>query len=395
MNIALLAPFGIRPKGTLLARMIPLSEALKKYGHEPVIVAPPYTNPEDSGREEIIRGVKLKNIRLKTPVGVTTLILSLRMYRAAMDERPDLIYLFKPKGYGGIAAMRLILTRSLTRVPPLVVDSDDLEGAGGMNDILPYSLAQRMVFNFQEQWLLRRADAVTVASRELENRIRIIAGRDRPVIYIPNGATPMRRGDRVSARLKLGIPADVPVALLYTRFFEFTQRRLYDLFAEIHARVPETRFLVVGAGRCGEEDDLRRVARLKGFDRALVMAGWVEPEFLPDILAAGDVASYLFDDTLINRTKCPAKLTELVNAGVAVVADSVGQLAEYLPKSGDTLCIPGDWRNMARRIIRLLGDPRLRLQVAAEQYEYMQSAFSWDKLTKPLDNLARSLVDAK
>ena len=396
MKIALLAPFGIRPKGTLLARMIPMAEALKKYGHEPVIVAPPYTNPEDSGREETIRGIMLKNICLKSPIGLTTIILSLRMYRAAMNERPDLIYLFKPKGYGGMAAMRLILTRSLGRdLPPLVVDSDDWEGTGGMNDMLPYSLVQRMVFDFQEQWILRRANAVTVASRELENRIRVIAGKNSPVIYISNGATPTKRGDGISARLKLGIPVDAPVALLYTRFFEFSQKRLHDLFSEIHTLAPEIRFLVVGAGRRGEEDGLLRVARQRGFDRELTMTGWVEPEYLPDILAAGDAAPYLFDDTLVNRTKCPAKLTELVNAGVAVVADRVGQLAEYLPESDDTLCLPGDWRKMARQVIRLLENNRLRRQVAAQQYEYMQSNFSWDGLTKSLDSLMRSLVCEK
>jgi glycosyltransferase involved in cell wall biosynthesis len=393
MKIVFLAPFGIRPKGTLLARMLPLAAALNRAGHEPVIVAPPYTNPEDSGREETVNGIRLRNIRLETPAAATTLLLSARMYCAAMEEKPDLIHLFKPKGYGGLAAMYLLQARRLkTGLPPLVVDSDDWEGKGGMNDLLPYSRAQRLVFHFQEQWLLRRADAVTVASRELERRvIAMTRGRQR-LLYLPNGVLPNRRGNGALTRQRFSIPDDAPLVLLYSRFFEFRQERLHDLFARIHARAPGVRFLVVGSGRNGEEEELVRAARLRGFEHALIMAGWVEPENLADMLAAGDVAPYLFDDTLINRTKCPAKLTELVNAGVAVVADRVGQLGEYLPESSDTLCPPGDWQRMAEQVARLLVDHPLRRNRAMEQYAHLHARFSWERLAAQLDLLLRSLV---
>lgn len=393
MRIVLLAPFGIRPKGTLLARMLPLATSLRKCGHDPVIIAPPYTNPEDSGREETVQGIRLRNIRLDAPPAMTTLTLSLRMYRAAMAERPDLLYLFKPKGYGGMAAMYLALERRLRPAfPPLVVDSDDWEGTGGMNDLLPYSRAQRRVFAFQEQWLLQRADAVTVASRELERRVREMNRGRRPLLYLPNGVMPARRGNGDLVRQRFAIPADAPLVLLYSRFFEFGQTRLHDLFTEIYARVPTARFLVVGAGRAGEEQDLLRAAHQRGFGQALTLAGWVEPCDLPDLLAAGDLAPYLFDDTLINRTKCPAKLTELVNAGVAVVADRVGQLCEYLPESDRILSGPGDHRRMAEQAVRLLDDRRLRRETAAQQFSHLQRLFPWDRLVEPLDRLLRSLT---
>ncbi len=94
------------------------------------IVAPPYTNPEDSGKIELLRGVRLVNVVL--PAGgkaLGTLPLSWRMFHAAMDEKPDLVHLFKPKGYGGLAAMLiLLLGRLRVRMPPLFLDSDDWEG---------------------------------------------------------------------------------------------------------------------------------------------------------------------------------------------------------------------------------------------------------------------------
>ena len=44
-RITMLAPFGIRPKGTLSARMLPLAQALPRRGHRVSIVAPPVQNP--------------------------------------------------------------------------------------------------------------------------------------------------------------------------------------------------------------------------------------------------------------------------------------------------------------------------------------------------------------
>jgi glycosyltransferase involved in cell wall biosynthesis len=392
VKIVFLAPFGIRPKGTLLARMLPLAEALTRRGHKLAIVAPPYTNPEDSGREELAQGIRIVNIRLDSTYGLTTLMLALRMYRAALAERPDLIQLFKPKGYGGLAAMFLTLARRLGfRLPPLLVDSDDWEGRGGMNDLLPYSFAERRVFAYQEQWLLARADAVTVASRELEKMVQTLAGPGKKVLYLPNGVVPARPGNGVRVRQQLGIALQAPVVLLYSRFFEFSQDRLHDLFADLHGKVPGIRFLVVGAGRLGEERQLLQAAQARGFEQALVMAGWIEPAELPDHLAAGDVALYLFDDTLINRTKCPAKLTELVNAGVAVVADSVGQLSEYLPRENGTLCLPGDWQMMSRRTVELLDDSPQRESVAAAQLTHLHGLFPWNRLVEPLDELMNAL----
>lgn len=111
MKIVFLAPFGIRPKGTLIARMLPLAAEVQARGHQVTIIAPPYTNPEDSGLVETVRGVRLVNIHLAPKGVIGTLQMAWRMLRGAMAEKPDLIHLFKPKGYGGVAAMLLLWLR--------------------------------------------------------------------------------------------------------------------------------------------------------------------------------------------------------------------------------------------------------------------------------------------
>ena len=106
MKIVFLAPFGLRPKGTVIARMAPLAAELTGLGCEVVIIAPPYTNPHDAGTVETVRGVTVKNIRLGPFTGTAAApVLAWRLFRSALAEKPDLIHLFKPKGYAGMAAM--------------------------------------------------------------------------------------------------------------------------------------------------------------------------------------------------------------------------------------------------------------------------------------------------
>jgi glycosyltransferase involved in cell wall biosynthesis len=380
LKIVFLAPFGIRPKGTVLARMVPLAAELQTLGAEVVIIAPPYTNPEDSGRVEEVRGVRLVNVRLPNAgKAVSAPILAWRMFRAALAERPDLVHLFKPKGYGGLAAMLMIVMRRLgLRLPPVFVDTDDWEGKGGMNELHSYSKAERALFDFQERWLLPNATALTVASRELE-RMALQAGvRASRLLYLPNCVEAVAPGDGIRIRGRLGIPADAPVLLLYTRFFEFDQEKLHDIFAEIHRQLPQVRFLVVGKGRHGEEAQLARAAADHGFADALHVAGWIEPAELPDYLAVGDVAIYPFDDNLVNLCKCPAKLTELLRSGIPVVADRVGQLAEYINDGeGGMLCRPDDRGQISAAAIELLRDPTGGREMGTRARSSILQRFNW------------------
>lgn len=394
MKIVFLAPFGIRPKGTVIARMIPIAVELQRLGHVVVIIAPPYTNPEDSGKTETFDGVLLKNIQLGQQNKLLSVpVLALRLYRETMSEHPDLIHLFKPKGYSGVAAILILALRSIgISLPPLLVDCDDWEGRGGMNDLLPYSFFEKRFYHFQEQFLIRHAFAVTAASRGLEKMISELKASTGRLLYLPNCVTEPCSGNGNGVRERLGIGKDVPVVLLYTRFFEFKQEKLHVVFDLIHRQVPTVRFLVVGQGRNNEEAMLRESARVEGYSDSLVMAGWVEPSQLPDYIAAGDVAIYPFADTLLNRCKCPAKLTELLRAGCPVVGDRVGQISEYIRHGiSGFLCDPNNQVEMASKVVELLNNPELRHSIGAVGRQYLLKEFAWPVYAGKLSEFYREL----
>ena len=387
MKVISFSPFGIRPKGSLIARILPLMSGLQKLGHQVVIVAPPYTNPDDSGKEEVVHGVIIRNVSLGTgKLTRSAPALAWRMLQIALREKPDLIHLFKPKGYGGLATIYMLFVRFLmVKVPPLFIDTDDWEGSGGMNEIQQYSTLEKRLFNFQERWLPRKAHGVTVASRTLQTQVWGMGVPREKVLYLPNGVEPREEGNGVKTREHHQIQKDVPLVLLYTRFFEFSQERLHQVFHAIVAQKPDVKLMVVGKGRHGEEEALLQAARQMGFEKNLLLVGWIEPEQIPDYLAAADIAIYPLDDNLVNRAKCPAKLTEIMLAGCPVVADKVGQAREYIQHGESGLLVdPQQPEEMAQEVISLLNDRDRGRSLGNNARESLLTDFRWQRAAEQL-----------
>jgi len=380
MRIAMIGPFGLKPKGTVAVRALPMAKALAAKGHRVSIILPPWSYPQDSGREWEEDGVKICNVALPPRLPLLWhLIIACRLIRRALAIDPDVVHCFKPTAYVGIAALGIWLLKRLGLIKArLIVDSDDWEGRGGWSEVEGYTWAQKRLFAWQERWNLTHCDAVTVASRALETIVWSLGVRPSRVFYVPNGAIGGRQQPASGESSAVHRP---PTVLLYTRFFEYDLERVVDIFRRVLAEVPKTRLLVVGKGLFGEEEELLALAKKAGLADRVVYAGWAEPDELPAHFAAADVAIYPYDDTLINRTKCAAKLVELMAAGLPVVADDVGQNREYIEHGVSGLLVPpGDEAAFARSVIELLQDEGLRKRLGREARRRILEEFAWDKL---------------
>jgi glycosyltransferase involved in cell wall biosynthesis len=375
LTICMLAPFGIRPKGTLAARMLPLAQALVRRGHRVTIVAPPVHNPEDAGSRVSHDGVLVEHTRRPGMRGpLATLEQAGLLLRAAQAAQPDLLHLFKPKGYGGLA-VRAAALRNL-RIP-LVVDTDDWEGRGGWNDLLPYPWWARQLFDWQERDLPRFAAAVTVASRTLERQVLGAGVPAEQIFYLPNGADARTLA---AGPVALAGPERPPTLLLYTRFWEFDVRLVIAALVGLAALRPGTRLLIVGRGERGQEQELLRLAERSGVASMVDYRGWAEPAAIPGLMAQADAALVPLDDTLINRARGLAKLLELMAAGLPIVASRVGQVAEYLEDGRSGLLAPaGDAWALAQAAAQVLGDAELRRRLSAGA-RVRAALFGWDRL---------------
>jgi len=366
-------------------RALPIAKSLVARGHTVTILLPPWQNPEDGGQCWEENGVAIENIALPPSIpGLFHLLTALRLTRRAMALHPDVVHLFKPKAYSGLTHLLLRLLAHLPRArrPRLVVDSDDREGAGGWNEIGGYTPAQQRFFAWQERWGLTHADTVTVASHTLEGLVWAMGVSPERVFYVPNGIEQEARGKKQKVRILH--PASC--ILLYTRFFEFPVSRVVEVLLRVRERMPEARLLVVGKGFSGEEERLLELAQETGLTNAVEYVGFVEPEALPGHFAQADVAIYPFDDTLVNRAKCPVKLLELLAAGMPVVAEAVGQNREYIhhAESG-WLVEPGDAAAFADAVTHLLEDAQLRERLGRAAGRDVRERFAWERLVETIE----------
>jgi len=219
-----------------------------------------------------------------------------------------------------------------------------------------------------------------------------MGGTPERVFYLPNGVE--ETGTTYEEEVALSSDSR-PVLLLYTRFFEFDVRRLWRIVRRIRDRCPDVRLLVVGKGLFDEEGVLLTLAQDTGWrilnshydwhedfgDADLIYTGWVPYENLSMYFTQADVALYPFDDTLINRTKCPVKLLDLLRAGVPVVGDAVGQIVENI-RPGETglLVPPGDDVAFAEAVLTLLEDEALRCAMSLRARQDVRERFAWHKL---------------
>lgn len=394
MRLVMVAPFGLRPKGTARVRMLPLARALAARGHQVTMLVPPWDDRASAGRVEDHDGVTLRQLALPPHPLLDPPLLTLSLLRAARAAAPDLLHLFKPKAYSGLLHLGWWLRRAGA---PVVVDSDDWEGAGGWNDVAGYPAPLRAFFGWQERWGLQHAAGVTVASRTLQQMVRAMEVPADRLLYLPNGpgaVWPAAGADQVAAlRDRFGL-GGARVVLLYTRFFEFDPRRLARRWARIAAAAPEAHLVVVGQGLRDEEAAFRAAARdLEGADR-IVMAGWQPFESLPAWFDLADVALYPMDDTLLNRTKCPVKLADLLAAGVPVVGEGVGQVREYLQGEEGVALVPeGEDEAFAAAALALLSDPATAMALADRGRARIAASFDWPVAAARAERFYRRILD--
>jgi 2-polyprenyl-3-methyl-5-hydroxy-6-metoxy-1,4-benzoquinol methylase len=155
----------------------------------------------------------------------------------------------------------------------------------------------------------------------------------------------------------------------------------------------DVKLLVVGKGDFGEEEKLKDLASEEGVKDLLVFAGWVKPDDIPKYLALGDVAIYPFDDTPLNRAKCPRKLVELMVAGKSVVAERVGQIAEYIKDDESGILVNhDDIKGFASAVVKVLKDSALKRSLGMNAQRRILEIFNWDRL---VDGVERAISFSK
>jgi glycosyltransferase involved in cell wall biosynthesis len=387
VRVAFVSGFAWEPKGTARARAFPLAVELVNKGHEVTIFLTPYDNPAESGLARELEGVRIVNVDVGRNPGLQHVpLLVKRLCTAISNFSPDVVHVFKPKGYSGAACTWLLMKGNCS----IVLDCDDWEGWGGWNEVKSYPWIVKEYIHRQEKWLMRRAPVVTAASRALEQRAIRVRESSQSVFYIPNcGAS---RGNvlaqevaiamtRAEAKETFGLP-DGPI-IFYSGQFEAASEIMFFCRAAALAAFRFGATIVF----VGDGPDLPQMKEFFSQRRG------VEARFFPRLpydqfvrlIAAADIAAFPYPDNPIYHSKCSARIIDYMSMGKAILTTAVGQNSDYIVdgESG-ILAPPGNETIFTRELERLLEDTEFRLRLGRKARQRIREKFSWSG--EPVEN---------
>ena len=190
-------------------------------------------------------------------------------------------------------------------------------------------------------------------------------------------------GDPVLMRRKWGLSLEAPLVGIVARLVPVKGHELFlDAAAELHQRMPEVRFVVLGDGERRTELEAYAAAR----DVPVVFAGWEMD--LKAVYAALDVVCL----TSFNEGS-PVALIEALTAGKPVVSTPAGGVVDLIRDGENGLLIADrDPAAFSRAIQRLLDDRELARAIGSRGRHSVYPRYDVSRLTADIRALYAGLL---
>lgn len=250
---------------------------------------------------------------------------------------------------------------------------------GDLYDPTKYTHVRRLLNSTLSSRILRRADAVTTISRDLQERIRDIAGVEADLIHCGVDTEAImsakKKADKEALKKKLDLdPAKTHVLSVGRLIARKNYPLLIEAFVEAANDHPDAELVIVGEGP--QHAALTSLAaRLDVADRVR-LTGFVDAETLIDLYRAADV----FAMASLHEGQC-CTILEAMAAGAPVVATDAGGIPEsVVPEETGLLVPPGDPHAFADSLAHLLADAKKRKKMGNAGRKRTVEVFDWQRI---------------
>ena len=368
MKITFLVSGSIR--SNFVYRALALARALHVLGSDVSIIAPKADKYNDFQGEDTsdIGGVKIfQPFQFKTKRPEINLLPYLfNATKLAIKQKPELVYIYKPTPVNVVG-----FVIKLFRKIPVVVDIDDL-GSEVMK-IEGHPWHQRKLVEWSENFAIKHADRLVVASTYLFEKYRK-EFPDKPIHIMPNGV----EGDWFS-------PATPSQEKKRIVFMGSINRRnilepLFDVTPEIIKKHPESKLLIIGAGK--ELEYFKEKAKDLNIGQNVVFTGWLNLEAARSYLYAGDIGYNYMPDEPTTRAASNMKVPQYMARGVVPIVSDFGDLPSTVDSGrAGYVCKSDDMHALQEKLIEALEDGE-RFQKAERARAFAVEKFAWDTLAR-------------
>lgn len=362
-----------------------LIKALRKLGHEVMVVAPAASERAkfgaDAGAVALLKRHVPRFAYELMEFGYS-LVAYQRLRQAVRKFRPDCLYerynLLMPAGVW--IKKNFGLPMLLEVNAPLYEERDKYEG-----------ISLRRLAAWSQRYVWRSADFVLPVTRVLADAVLASDVPKERIAVIPNGIDPEQFGNNClpteKAKAKLGLSRRL--VLGFTGFVREWHglERVVDLVAD-RGEGSGLHLLIVGDGPARESLETR--ARQRGIVDRVSVTGVVDRDRIPDYVAAFDIAL----QPSVVAYASPLKLFEYLAMGRAIVAPASPNIMEVLTDGENAVLFdPGQTDGMLRAIERICTDAELRRRVAdGARSTIARRRFTWDDNARRVVELLDRLV---
>jgi len=313
---------------------------------------------------------------------------SLKMAWAGFWTKSDILYCFQPQPINGFA---VLLVKFLTG-RTFFLDCQDYEA--DVNRLTPF---QKWLFTlFEDKWLPRAARRISYHTEFLKERYLRLGYPPEKFIYVPNGVDVQRFAapdEQIVAQLRQKYKLQNKKVVLYFGSLSLKSGHNVDLLLEafviVKEQIPESVLLLVGGGE--NIDDLKAMVD-PAVKQDVIFTGRVQPPEIVNYVSLAQVSVDPLKDTPANRGRSPLKNFESMAVGVPVITSDIGDRKRVIETDRAGLLVKlGDARDLARRIVTVLGDESLARRMSTECRRIIQKYF-WHTI---IDEFVKKIPELK
>jgi glycosyltransferase involved in cell wall biosynthesis len=273
----------------------------------------------------------------------------------------------------------------------LVLDWCDWFGRGGSVEERPSRLvraALRPGETFFENHFRTWADGTTVINSVLRRRAIELGVAPETILDLPNGSNveALHPIPQVEARRGLGWPQDKLVIGYIGAIFQRDARLMAQAFDRIRQAEPRAQLLLVGYCKVAVES-------LVAEPEAVWRTGSIRYDEISRYLAACDLCWLPLRDSGANRGRFPLKINDYMAVGRAVVATQVGDVPDLVQRGGFGLLAADQPDELARQVLRLLGDPQLRETMGQRGRQLAEREMRWASVAGRLEQFYQKVLE--
>ena len=221
-------------------------------------------------------------------------------------------------------------------------------------------------------------------SNATQQAMLAISNEITPVKIIPMGVDlDVFNGQCHDQNIKKKYNITGPLLLAVGRFAEKKGfKYLIEAMPLILAKYPETKLLIIGFGPLGKS--LKDLAVKLKIDNSVIFPGKMSSLYLAKYLTISDVfvGPSIVDDSG-DTEGLGIVFLEALASNTAVVASSVGGITDFIFDYETGLLVEQkNPKDIAQKIMRLLGDRELRKKLALNGKKYVEDNFSWGKIAE-------------